>query len=143
MHDNEDEAALRALVGDWVQAMRDKNAAAATACCAASITAFTLAPPLVSASAGRAGLQDWFDTWTGGLKFELRDLELFATGTTGFAHGLARLGGTKTDGKVEGLWFRMTLGFRREADGWQVVHLHESVPFYMDGSYRAAVDLEP
>ncbi|WP_446719495.1 hypothetical protein [Inquilinus sp. OTU3971] len=32
---------------------------------------------------------------------------------------------------------------RRAADGWVIVHEHESVPFYMDGSLRAAVDLKP
>jgi ketosteroid isomerase-like protein len=26
---------------------------------------------------------------------------------------------------------------------WRIVHDHSSVPFYMDGSYRAAVDLKP
>jgi PhnB protein len=26
---------------------------------------------------------------------------------------------------------------------WKIVHEHSSTPFYMDGSYRAAVDLKP
>jgi PhnB protein len=51
--------------------------------------------------------------------------------------------GTKTDGEKVDLWFRQTLGLARHADIWKIVHEHESVPFYMDGSYRAAVDLKP
>jgi ketosteroid isomerase-like protein len=32
----------------------------------------------------------------------------------------------------------------RKTNGqWRIVHDHSSVPFYMDGSYRAAVDLKP
>ena len=37
----------------------------------------------------------------------------------------------------------MTLALVRTPDGWKIVHLHESVPFHMDGSQRAALDLEP
>jgi ketosteroid isomerase-like protein len=41
------------------------------------------------------------------------------------------------------VWFRITFGLRRAAEGWTITHEHESVPFYMDGSLRAAVDLQP
>jgi ketosteroid isomerase-like protein len=54
------------------------------------------------------------------------------------------LSGTKTDGeKADVWWFRQTLCFRRSGGEWRIAHQHESVPFYMDGSYRAAVDLKP
>jgi ketosteroid isomerase-like protein len=47
------------------------------------------------------------------------------------------------DGATFELWFRSTLVLR-EVDGrWQIVHSHESTPFHMDGSLRAAVDLTP
>lgn len=38
---------------------------------------------------------------------------------------------------------RVTLCLRRVGSAWMIVHEHESVPFYMDGSFRAAVDLQP
>jgi PhnB protein len=38
---------------------------------------------------------------------------------------------------------RATVGCRKIADRWKVTHEHSSVPFYMDGSYKAAVDLRP
>ena len=37
----------------------------------------------------------------------------------------------------------MTLALERRPEGWRIVHLHEFVPFHMDGSQRAALDLEP
>jgi SnoaL-like domain len=40
-------------------------------------------------------------------------------------------------------WFRQTLCFRKINGAWTIVHEHESVPFYMDGSFRAAIDLKP
>jgi PhnB protein len=32
---------------------------------------------------------------------------------------------------------------RRENGEWSIVHEHESVPFLMDGSDKAALDLKP
>ncbi|MGH7804122.1 MAG: nuclear transport factor 2 family protein [Candidatus Binatia bacterium] len=52
-------------------------------------------------------------------------------------HG-ARTDGTKTD-----IWVRATVGFEKIDGAWMIVHEHVSVPFYMDGSFKAAVDLTP
>lgn len=137
------ETAIHALVQRWAQALRDRDAAAILQDCAPGRLAYTLAPPLVSHSADKAGLQAWFDTWQGSLGCELRDLDVTAAGDLGFCHGLVHLSGTKTDGTTADLWFRQTLCFRRLDGAWKVVHQHQSVPFHMDGSFRAAVDLAP
>jgi SnoaL-like protein len=50
--------------------------------------------------------------------------------------------GTKTDGETPDLWFRLAVCFRKTDGRWAIVHEHESVPFYMDGSFKAAVDLQ-
>jgi ketosteroid isomerase-like protein len=41
------------------------------------------------------------------------------------------------------MWIRSTLGLKKIDDGWQITHEHNSVPFSMDGSERAALDLRP
>ena len=51
--------------------------------------------------------------------------------------------GTKKDGEQVDLWFRATAGFRRERGHWKITHVHNSVPFAMDGSGRALLDLKP
>lgn len=58
-----------------------------------------------------------------------------------FCHSLNRL----SDGAPEGfgLWFRATTGLRRREGRWRVVHEHTSTPFYLDGSFKAAIDLKP
>jgi activator of Hsp90 ATPase-like protein/SnoaL-like protein len=61
----------------------------------------------------------------------------------GFCHSLNRLSGTKTDGEEIDMWLRATVCFRKIDGKWTITHRHESVPFYMDGSYKAAVDLKP
>ena len=44
---------------------------------------------------------------------------------------------------AQDLWFRATLGFRKIDRKWTITHEHSSVPFYMDGSFKAAIDLKP
>jgi ketosteroid isomerase-like protein len=41
------------------------------------------------------------------------------------------------------MWMRSTLGFRKIDGTWKISHGHSSVPFLMDGSYRAALQLTP
>ena len=40
-------------------------------------------------------------------------------------------------------WTRSTVCFRKSDGDWKVMHTRGSVPFYMDGSFRAPVDLKP
>ncbi|MDQ4102186.1 MAG: nuclear transport factor 2 family protein [Actinomycetota bacterium] len=61
-----------------------------------------------------------------------------------FCHSLDRLSATP-HGAPEGfeLWFRVTICLRKIEDTWLITHEHNSTPFYMDGLFAAAVDLQP
>ena len=58
-------------------------------------------------------------------------------------YGLGHMTGTKTDGEKADLWTRVTVGFGAATGDGQITHQHTSVPFLMDGSFKAAVDLKP
>jgi ketosteroid isomerase-like protein len=139
------EAEIRKLVEERIAAMRRKDAAAAIACLAEDAVAFELAPPLAlppGAARDAEGLAAWlsgFET----IDIEVRDMRVEADGDVGFAHALHHLKGARTGGRPVSLWMRSTLCFRREGGAWRIAHAHTSVPFHMDGSFRAAVDLEP
>jgi ketosteroid isomerase-like protein len=60
-----------------------------------------------------------------------------------FSHSLNRIYGKRTNGEDTDVWVRATACYRKMNGKWKVTHEHISVPFYMDGSYRAAVDLKP
>jgi len=137
------EAQIRALIDDWVRALRAKDMGGVLAHYAPDSVTFDLAPPLISTGADANGLAAWFATWRGPLGYEIRDLDISMGDQAAFGHCLSRLSGTKTDGERADVWFRLTLGFRKIGGEWKIAHQHESVPFYMDGSYRAAVDLKP
>ena len=88
-------------------------------------------------------MESWFQTWDGPIGYDIGEPVIEAGDDVAFCHGLTHLTGTKTDGALVDLWFRSTVGLRRGASGWQITHEHESTPFYMDGSNRAATDLKP
>ena len=140
------EAAVRAVIEARIEAMRRKDAAAAIALLTPDITAFELAPPLAlrgEAARDEEGLRAWFSVWDGGIEIELRDLVVECGGDIAIAHSLNRLSGTRKDGVEVDFWMRSTLGFRRIDGAWKISHGHTSLPFHMDGSYRAARDLQP
>lgn len=138
-----EEAKIRAMLADRTAALRAKNAAGVLAHHAPDFVQYSLAPPLVSSSAATDDLEAWFATWPGPIGYEIRDLDIELGGDVAWGYGLAHMYGTKNDGENVELWFRLTLCFRKTGDDWKIVHEHESVPFYMDGSFKAAVDLAP
>ncbi|HEY1232912.1 MAG TPA: nuclear transport factor 2 family protein [Candidatus Binatia bacterium] len=74
---------------------------------------------------------------------ENRDFSIVACEDVAFCHSLNRMKATTAnDAKVD-LWFRQTLGLLKIDGAWKIAHEHSSVPFYMDGSFKAAVDLKP
>lgn len=108
----------------------------------AGFVAYSMAPPLKSPG-GKAGLAGWFDTWDGPIGLTTRDLKITAGDDVAFATCLTRMTGRKTDGETVDMWHRLTFGLKRVRGAWKILHEHSSVPFYMDGSLRAAVDLKP
>jgi PhnB protein len=144
MNADSDEAAIRALIDERIAALRDKDGARAVAVLADGIVAFELAPPLVAQRATDAdAAQAWLDGFEGPVETELRDLRIHVEGAVAFSHSLNRLRATRKGGGRVDFWMRSTLGFRKSGGAWKIVHGHTSVPFLMDGSFKAAMDLEP
>jgi PhnB protein len=136
---------IRAIIERRIAAIRNKDAAEAVACLADDVVAFEMVPPLAlppGAARDEAGFGAWLDRFEE-VDVEVRDLAIEADERVGFARALHHLTGTRVGGQTVSLWMRSTLCFRREADGWKIVHAHASVPMLMDGSFRAAVDLKP
>ena len=138
-----DLAQIRAVIDARVNAVQAKDAAGVLAHHALEFVHFSLAPPLIGAKPDSANLEAWFASWDGAITYRLRDLQIAASGDVAYCHGLAHLAGMLRGGTRSETWFRVTLGLRKRGGRWVVVHEHESVPFLMDGSYKAAVDLKP
>jgi ketosteroid isomerase-like protein len=138
-----DDEAIAAMLMMRATAIRERNAKDALFYDAEDSVEFSLAPPLVHHGKDKAGLQAWFDTWDGPIGGEVEDAKLTIGVDVAFWSGLVHMTGTKTEGTNVDLWFRQTLGLVKRDGRWLVAHQHESVPFAMDGSGRALLDLKP
>ena len=141
-----DEDQIRSVLAAFTRGLQAKDAAAVIAPLADDEVTFDLAPPLrmgPDVTHDPAHLEEWFSTWDGPIVSTSRDLEIAVGGDVAYAFGMQHLTGTKKDGEEVDLWFRATACFRREGSRWRITHMHNSVPFAMDGSYRAQVGLTP
>lgn len=150
----DDETQIRELLEDMAAGTRAKDAERMVASYAPDIELYSLAPPLRIHAGEKADIgggrqvdmttADGVRTWQAGFgdapfDYEIRDVSIRASDDVGYAYGLGRMGSPG----VFSMWFRFTAGLRKENGAWQIAHLHESVPFYMDQSMKAAVDLAP
>lgn len=139
-----DEAQIRKLIEHWAHALRAKDLDGVMASFAPAATTFDLAPPLQQDTAGRRqALGAWFPGFSGPIGYEIGNLDMAVGGDVAFCCSLNRLGGKLLSGDEFEIWVRVTMGFRKVDGTWKIAHAHTSVPFYMDGSFKAATDLEP
>jgi ketosteroid isomerase-like protein len=109
------------------------------------ILVYDIAPPLLyrGAAAYRKNWEEWFASWQGPIGYEISDLSIAVGDDVAFSHSLNRIHGKRIDEEDTDVWVRMTACYRKINGKWLIAHEHISVPFYMDGSNRAAVDLKP
>jgi ketosteroid isomerase-like protein len=140
----QDDKRIRELVAARATAMTEREAEALAAQSAKDLRAFTLAPPLVHHGEDVEARKAWFAGFDGPIEYEVRDLEVTIGGDVAFSHALNRLSTTpKGMPQPFELWFRSTLGFRKQDGEWRITHVHDSTPFHMDATMSAALDLKP
>ena len=145
---------IRQLIADLEAGYRSKDAELIVAHYAPDILMYNLAPPLRTGSGDQSDIgggrkvdmatADGVRTWLAGFgdqafEYEISDLSVTVGGDVAYAHGLSRMG---SPGAFS-MWSRFTLGLRKRDGRWEIAHLHASVPFYMDDTMRAALDLVP
>lgn len=124
-----DQQALRALIEEWVAAVQAGDLDAVCARHAQDIIMFDVPPP----EDGVRGLDAYRATWPGffdwvrlGARFEIVELHVTAGHDVAYAWALLRCGTDHELRSAPDRRLRITFGFRRDGDGWQVAHEHHS-----------------
>ena len=139
-----DEARIRECIESWTSAVRAKDVDGVMSHYTPDAVTFDLAPPLQHAGADyRRGFEEWFRTFRGPVNIDVRVLRITVGDDVAWSRSLNHLTGARTSGEDTDVWMRATLCFRKVDGRWLAAHEHVSVPFYMDGSERAATDLRP
>lgn len=127
----EDNKNLEKMIRRWEQAVCDSNLPTVLADHSEDLRMFDVPEPLQMSGldAYRDGWELFFDHNTAGPdRFRIKDLEVVAGETIGFAHGLLIIGGG-SDAHC-----RLTLCFEKQQGQWKFVHEHHSMPIKLGGS---------
>jgi uncharacterized protein (TIGR02246 family) len=142
MSSTADRAEIEALFQQLVRAHADHHPDAIIEAYTPDAVIYDLAPPLGRRGMNRDSVAAWLAGWDGPIQIDARNVDVTVDGDVAFASALNRMRGRQS-GEDRDLWYRTTMCLRKTNGQWRIVHEHSSVPFYMDGSYRAAVDLQP
>lgn len=142
MNSRTDRTEIEALLQKLSRAHVDHDADVIVETYAPDAVIYDLAPPLGRRGMRRDSVAAWLASWEGPIQIDSRDVNLVVDGDLAFVSALFRMRGSQ-GGEDQDMWYRTTLCLRKTGGRWRIVCDHASVPFYMDGSYRAAVDLKP
>ena len=144
MSTDESETAIRNIIDARDKAVHSGDIDAMMADVADGILTFDVVDPLRSEgkSAARNRAEAWIASYDGAIAWESRDVVVNASGDSAFSHALSHVTGKLKTGTTVDMWFRTTLGFRRNADRWLIVHEHSSSPFDPE-SGKASLGLKP
>jgi uncharacterized protein (TIGR02246 family) len=137
-----DRAEIEAVLQHLARAHADRDGEAIAESYAPDAVIYDLAPPLGRRGMSRDSVAAWLAGWEGPILIDARDVNLTADGELAFVSAFTRLRG-RQGGEDQDMWYRSTICLRKTDGRWRIVCDHASVPFYMDGSYRAAIDLKP
>jgi len=139
-----DEAQIRGLIEDRINAVRTKDINGLMFNHAPGVLSFDVINPLryTGSDTVRKRAQEWFSLYQGPIGYEIRDLSITTGDDVAFCHYLYQVSGTKTDGGKVDMWVRATVCYRKIEGTWMVTHEHGSVPFDPE-SGRASLDLKP
>lgn len=139
---SQDEAQIRRTIDARASAVRSKNVKGVLQNFAKNSVGYFVETPLQQ-SPLKEDLAGWFATWRGLIGYEIGDLKIVVGDDIAYCHSLSRWTGARSDGEDTDIWFRETICLRKMNGQWLITHIHESVPMYMDGSLKAAIDLKP
>ncbi|HLZ60999.1 MAG TPA: nuclear transport factor 2 family protein [Ktedonosporobacter sp.] len=143
-HKQNDEAAIKTVIEDGVEAIRAKDLDGVMSMYAPELVSFDIVPPLqyVGTDAYRKQWEEVFSLFPGPIGYEIADLSITVGDDVAFAHSFNRLSATLNTGQKIGNWLRWTACFRKINGKWLIVHMQASVPIDLQTG-RAVLDLKP
>lgn len=124
------EAEIRDLIENWAKAVRAEDRQAILSDHSHDILMFDVPPP-TQAEGIKAYDKTWdlfFSSVQGAAIFDLSELRVTAGDDVAFATSLIHCRGAEANGEDAELEVRLTVGLRKIAGRWTVMHEHHSVP---------------
>ncbi len=140
----QDEAQIRQLIADQLQAICAKDVDAIMRPYSSDAVMYDVKPPYqtVGAAAWRAMWDACLPCFPESCEMETRDEHLTVGGELAFAHWLFRFKLADPHHPAGQTWMRLTACYRKRGNRWEIAHEHVSVPFDPCTS-QAAFTLDP
>jgi ketosteroid isomerase-like protein len=125
-----DDAAVRATVERWADAVRTMDYPEILRHHDPNVLLFDVPPPVQSAGLD-AYRRSWdlFFSWSHDpVVFEIDEMTVTAGSDVAFVAAVIRCSGIETNGERVSLTVRLTVGLRKIAGQWMILHEHHSVP---------------
>ncbi len=125
-----DQAAIRELVGNWARAIRAKDITGILAHHSPDILMFDVPPPfeVTGLDAYRRSWDLFYSSQAEPIAFDIQRNHIVAGADVAFVAAHMQCAEKGPDGERVPLDFRLTIGLRKEAARWVIVHEHHSVP---------------
>jgi ketosteroid isomerase-like protein len=123
------EQQIRTLVEKWAAVVRNRNIDFILAHHSEDIVLYDVPPPFQS-----AGIEAYRKTWelffefTKAGIFDIQELHIMAGEEIAFCYGTMKCSDKSDSGDFVDLPFRLTIGLKKIADQWFIVHEHHSIP---------------
>jgi ketosteroid isomerase-like protein len=143
-HNKNNEAVIKRVIEDGIEAVRTRNIEGVMALYASEVVSFDIVPPLryVGAEIFRTVWEEVFSSFQGPIGYEMHDLSITVGDDVAFAYSLNYISGTMNNGLKTDLWLRWTACFRKINGTWLIVHHQNSVPVDLQLG-KAVLDLKP
>jgi ketosteroid isomerase-like protein len=123
------ETQIRTLIENWAAAVRNRDMDAIMAHHSEDLMMYDVPPPFQS-----TGLEAYRETWDMFFKynktgvFDIKELHVVANGEVAFCYATMKCSDTSDPCKFVEFPFRLTIGLKKIADQWVILHEHHSVP---------------
>jgi ketosteroid isomerase-like protein len=124
------QAEVRRVVTEWAEAVRSRDRAGILRHHSSDIVMFDVPPPLQS-----KGIEAYDRTWDlffswshDPVVFDILEMSITAGEEVAVVAAVMRCSGRETSGADIELQFRLTVGLRKSAGQWIVIHEHHSIP---------------
>jgi ketosteroid isomerase-like protein len=127
--EEDNKSAIRRLVEDWAQAVRERNLEKILAHHSNDIVMYDVPPPFQS-----LGIEAYKKTWniffayTKPGVFDIQELNIITGDTVAFCYSTMKCADKSNSDDYIELSFRLTIGLKKIGDQWTILHEHHSVP---------------
>jgi uncharacterized protein (TIGR02246 family) len=123
------EAQIRTLIENWTAAVRNNDLAGILTYHSPDVVMYDVPPPFQS-----IGIEAYSKTWDTFFKytqpgiFDIQELNIIADEQVAFCYATLKCSDKSDSGEYVELPFRLTIGLKKVANQWLIVHEHHSIP---------------